>query len=190
MSRDEYPIMIPAIGDRVRIHPASDWFVRGATYARVTSYVRYHPWPRLAWGSLMTDTESNNAVTLQDVPFVGVQDYAIMAHVEHVKVIDYGPQMQWFRILNNDMPVGCLGLLHGDGHTQLKGVYVMPEMRGRGIGTQATEIALAWVNGPVEAAAVNPSWYHARGFKTVGRSESGFEIVRGATHDSSPDLHR
>ncbi len=28
----------PQAGDRVRIHPASDWFMRGETYATVVSY--------------------------------------------------------------------------------------------------------------------------------------------------------
>lgn len=118
------------------------------------------------------------SVSINEVPFAVVQGYATDAIREHVKIIDYGPQMRWFRILDGAVMVGCLGLLRVNGHTELKGVYIVPQMRGRGIGTQATEAALALVDGPVEAAAINPSWYHAREFKTVGRSESGFEIVR------------
>lgn len=29
--------MLLKAGDRIRVHPASDWFMRGVVYARVTS---------------------------------------------------------------------------------------------------------------------------------------------------------
>lgn len=126
------------------------------------------------------------ASQLLAVNFKDVQVYAPAALKEHVKIIDYGPQIRWFQILAGQAPVGCLGLLGYDDHTELKGVYVIPEMRGRGIGTQATEAAMALVEGPIEAAALNPAWYHARGFSTTGTTENGIAIVRKGFEVSSP----
>jgi GNAT superfamily N-acetyltransferase len=117
-------------------------------------------------------------VTIKEVGFAAVQRYAENALKERVKILDYGPQMRWFQILLGRVPIGCLGLLPTAEVTFLKGVYVISEMRGRGFGTLATEAVLALAEGPVEAAALNPSWYHVRGFTTIAHNEHDIAIVR------------
>ena len=84
----------------------------------------------------------------------------------------------WFRYGG----LACAGLLTLQGGVRIKGVYVTPEARGKGVGTALTEFLIELVRslglGFVEAYAWNPGFYSARGFAVVGRNAFGATKVR------------
>lgn len=76
------------------------------------------------------------------------------------------------------------------GHLRVKGIYVLPEERGAGVGTTMTEdlikVARAAGAQEIEAIALNPAWYEARGFVRQKEIRPGswrvlWEALRGET---------
>lgn len=115
--------------------------------------------------------------SLRSVPFSGVADYAPAALVKDARVhtgvvIDDRPGDAWFQIVMPEgQRVGCLGLRRQNMRClRIVGVYVEPAARGAGVGSKATEEAIAIAVDAglvVEAVAYNPAWYVARGFRIV-----------------------
>lgn len=64
---------------------------------------------------------------------------------------------------------------------RVKTVYVRPDFRGLGIGEAMTDNAIDFAKSQgaatLEAIARNPSFYHARGWKTVRTRKNGSEVV-------------
>lgn len=104
-----------------------------------------------------------------------VARFATAAAKERVSLKDT-PTTRWFRI--GDMAVAGLLALPG-GRYRIRGVFVDKPYRGMGLGTALTEhlIALATAeHAGLEAFALNPPFYLARGFHEAGRNAHG--VVR------------
>lgn len=88
---------------------------------------------------------------------------------------------RWFGIyLDGEELVGCAALyVVRPGRQRVKGVFIDPVWRGCGLGTRITEHLLGLCEGDeVEAYALNPSWYLARGFGEMGKNGHGVVKMR------------
>lgn len=110
---------------------------------------------------------------LVEVPFNYVQPYARVAAREHVSVSPT-QRTRWFRLPGHE---GFCGLIELGATVRVKGVYVHPEWRGRGLGTGMTdELLTEAARGPykaIEVLAYNPSFYEARGFQRKAQLPNG-----------------
>jgi GNAT superfamily N-acetyltransferase len=118
-------------------------------------------------------------IRLSEVPIERLLTYRAAAAREHVSVSNT-QNTRWFGafVPFGNEPVG-FGAVYWVGlKARIKGIYVVPGMRGRGIGSQMTErlIQFAVRQGAtqLEAFALNPAWYEARGWtKTDQQLRSG-----------------
>jgi len=109
--------------------------------------------------------------------FNEIKGYASKAAREHVSLKD-GGKTQWYVAENEGKIQGMAGLLPlARNGIRVKGVYVLPTDRKRGIGSQMTEYLMnkAIESGieRIEAYALNPDFYLKRGFKETGRLPNG-----------------
>lgn len=123
-------------------------------------------------------TDSQLEVELiREVPYAEVARWRSAAAKERTAVAD-SRDTSWY--VYGD--VACAGLLMVGTGVRIKGVFVAPQARGRGIGTLLTEhlIELSLSCGAtfVEAYAWNPGWYESRGFKEIGRNQFGAVRLR------------
>lgn len=125
---------------------------------------------------------TTNIPIIRLAPFALVRIFSAAGARERVSITDT-PNTRWWTIHgpSDGRLVGCLGLIAIAGRLRVKGVYIKPADRGHGIGSEATQavVALALAEGKaVEAFALNPPWYHARGFLTVSHNAHGVALVR------------
>ena len=79
--------------------------------------------------------------------------------------------------------LGCAGLMAMKGKARIKGVYVVKDHRGEGIGTalidrlEAEAVKLEGA-AKIEVYAHNPSFYEARGYAVVGANQFGVPLLR------------
>lgn len=132
------------------------------------------------------------AARIQAAEYSAVQRFAGAAARERVAITDTA-RTSWYTVCGPGQAAvdGCAGILWLGRAARIKGVYVAPEMRGAGLGTQLTEhcIAEAWRRGDVdqvEAFALNPAWYESRGFHREGRNSHGVArmVLRREEHPS------
>jgi ribosomal protein S18 acetylase RimI-like enzyme len=76
------------------------------------------------------------------------------------------------------------------GKARIKGVFVLGEYRGLGVGTALTERleaeAVKAGAGELEVYAHNPAFYEARGYKVVGANQFGVPLLRKTISRGKP----
>lgn len=80
---------------------------------------------------------------------------------------------------------GCAALMVLKGKARIKGVFVLKEYRGAGVGTALVdrlETEAAALDGikEIEVYAHNPGFYEARGYSVVGKNQFGVALLRRA----------
>ena len=95
-----------------------------------------------------------------------VRKWQVSAAREGVCVKPTASRTMWFRDKEHR---GFCGLIeYATNKWRIKGVYVQPECRGQGFGTEMTEAliacAIALKPGRLEVIAMNSKFYEARGF--------------------------
>lgn len=134
-------------------------------------------------------------VVLRAVRFDKVKIFAKSAARARVSISDTG-QTQWFEVLIAEagdafsevslVRVGVAGLMAlgsvvSGKRARIKGVFVEPAARGRGVGTKIVDELEAfasreWGVRTIEAFAHNPKFYEARGYRRCG------VLANGAVH--------
>jgi N-acetylglutamate synthase-like GNAT family acetyltransferase len=80
---------------------------------------------------------------------------------------------RWFAAYRDGVILGTAGLtMMSGGRARIRGVWVDPAYRGRGIGDAFSDRLIAECRGRVsilDAFAYNPAYYLAKGFRTVGK---------------------
>jgi ribosomal protein S18 acetylase RimI-like enzyme len=89
------------------------------------------------------------------------------------------PTTAWFKY----GVYGFCGVITLGDKKRVKGIYVFPEWRGRGIGTSMTDALIELCQRDescktLEAYTVNAPWYIARGWEQHGETGHGYAIVR------------
>jgi GNAT superfamily N-acetyltransferase len=114
---------------------------------------------------------------IEECPYNDVAQWRRAAARDRVALVDTR-DTRWFRYGD----LACAGLLMLKGGARIKGVYVTPEARGKGIGTSLTEFLIELTRslglGFVEAYAWNPGFYTDRRFAVIGRNAFGATKVR------------
>lgn len=122
-------------------------------------------------------------LTLRRVDFETVAPLAREAARERVAVTNTAATT-WLAVYDGARLVGCGGVLvtAGGQKARVKGIYMKPELRGRGVGSVLTQTLLdiarnqgvtVW-----EAYAHAPAWYLRRGFTLAGKTALGVPILR------------
>ena len=111
---------------------------------------------------------------LEEVPYSAVAKHSRAAAKDHVSVSDT-KRTTWYRTPRHE---GFCALLEvGRDAVRIKGVYVHPEWRGRGIGSAMTdELLRKAASGPykvIEVLAYNPAFYESRGFTRKNQLRNG-----------------
>lgn len=117
---------------------------------------------------------------IRQVDFATVRPFASRAAREHVSISDTR-MTRWYVVKKGDEVVGVAGLLRVSAGYRIKGVYVIPNERGSGIGTALTEHLIEQCANDfamVEVFAYNPGYYEARGFKRYGQLPNGAVKLR------------
>jgi N-acetylglutamate synthase-like GNAT family acetyltransferase len=119
--------------------------------------------------------------TIAEVPFAAVQPFASRASREHVSISNTR-STRWFAALAGGRIVGIAGLLKFATGLRVKGVWVDPDFRGKGIGndlaTRLIEVAEHECAPAIEAFAWRPDYYEGRGFERCGALPNGAIRVR------------
>lgn len=111
------------------------------------------------------------------IQFTDAQRFARDAAKEHVAISDtkntdwYGYSLSPAGVV--PLLVGVMGLMEvPGGGLRIKGVYVMPAHRGKGIGEKLVDVAISRAdvecNSFLEALAYNWRFYERKGFKKSG----------------------
>lgn len=112
--------------------------------------------------------------------------------VEHAKIVPWAHRAARERVSLKDArnttwywvaTQGCAGLMALRGKARIKGVFVLKEYRGAGVGTALVdrlEAEAAKLDGvkEVEVYAHNPAFYEARGYSVVGKNQFGVALLR------------
>lgn len=118
-------------------------------------------------------------VTLKHVKFDCVSQFVDEAERDGSSIVNR-TDTSWYHICAYDVVVGCLGLQQQSKTVvQIRGVYVMPCARGRGVGSKATDLAIAKARQhgcAVEATAYHWQWYVCRGFTVKRRYKRGAKV--------------
>lgn len=115
--------------------------------------------------------------------FGSVERFAAAAAKERTSIADT-PRTSWYVVVKDGVIAGCAGLYTvRPGIARIKGVYIAPSHRKAGLGTLLTEHLLAVARAEcvslVEALALNPTWYEARGFRRAAAARpNGAVLVR------------
>jgi N-acetylglutamate synthase-like GNAT family acetyltransferase len=120
-------------------------------------------------------------MTLAEVPFAVVQPLARRAARDRVSISNTRAT-RWFAAVQSGAIVGVAGLLKFSTGLRIKGVWVDPAWRGRGIGDALTARLIAAAEEEcapaIEAFAYRPDYYEARGFVRYGVLPNGAVKVR------------
>lgn len=112
-------------------------------------------------------------MTVKESSFAEIRQFANRAAKDRVSISDT-KKTTWFTILTDKDVIGIAGLmLLPNSAARIKGVWVKPDKRGYGIGTELTLhlVKLAKQNGVkrLEALAYNPTFYESHGWYKVGK---------------------
>lgn len=113
---------------------------------------------------------------IKKVEFGDIKHLSAKASKESVSISDTSKTL-WFAAYVDNEIVGCAGIYEALPYHRLKGIWIMPEYRGKGIGKKLTEHRLEYCEDifvGVEVYALHPKFYKERGFVEYG-------ILRGAT---------
>lgn len=110
--------------------------------------------------------------TLKIVTFKDNLVYQTRAGRDRISVAD-AKDAVWFQFVDGEDVLGICSLLPiSNNGGRLKAVWVKPEHRGAGNGTEMIEALIAFARDKgadrLEVLAYNPKFYEARGFKKVG----------------------
>jgi N-acetylglutamate synthase-like GNAT family acetyltransferase len=108
-------------------------------------------------------------MSLIECSFSEISHFASKAAKEKVKISETKNTM-WFGIFNKDVLVGCCGLILVGVKCRFKAAYIVPEQRGKGLGSFATESRINIADSLgfqlLEVLTVKPSYYsNALGFQ-------------------------
>lgn len=121
-------------------------------------------------------------MTIAEVDFDRVRSLASRAAREHVSISPTAAT-RWFAVQDGELVRGVAGLLAlAGGALRIKGVWVEPEQRGRGLGDALVQHLIALARdecaSSIEAYAHNPGYYLAQGFRSIGQRPNGATRVR------------
>jgi N-acetylglutamate synthase-like GNAT family acetyltransferase len=129
----------------------------------------------------MVSNGDHAAVTPDEVSFADVLPFRGRAAAEHVSISDTRAT-RWFVLRKGKIIVAIAGLMKVGSGFRIKGVWVDPAVRGRGLGTHLTgalmEVAEQACASTIEALAYNPAFYEGRGFLRIGVQPNGAIRVR------------
>lgn len=121
------------------------------------------------------------AFEIREVPFSEVQPYASRAAREHVSISDTR-DTRWYMGVEKSDVAGVAGLFRFRSMLRIKGVWVAPNFRGRGLGDQFVKHLLAVAEDEcaplIEAYVWNAAYYHRLGFKVAGTLPNGAVKMR------------
>ena len=121
--------------------------------------------------------------TIAEAPFERVQPFGSRAAREHVSISDTR-DTRWFVGLRQPAGevVGVAGLLRFRSQLRIKGVWVDPAFRGRGLGNAFVQRFLAIADEEcapmIEAFVANTAYYQSLGFSQVGILPTGAVKMR------------
>jgi N-acetylglutamate synthase-like GNAT family acetyltransferase len=107
-------------------------------------------------------------VTVESVPFADIRHCIARAARDHVSLSDTR-NTDWFVVREDGAIVGIAGLMAVQSGYRLKGAWVDPAYRGRGIGLALTEkriqLAEQRCGSFIETLSLHPAFFEARGFR-------------------------
>ncbi len=116
-----------------------------------------------------------------EVAFATVAPLARRASADRVSISDTG-NTRWYVILGGGRIEAVAGLIRVGSGARIKGVWVEPACRGRGIGAHLVDFLLRVADqaccSSVEALAYNPAFYEARNFRRLGVKPNGAVRLR------------
>lgn len=117
---------------------------------------------------------------LSPLLYIDAAKFAEQARAEKVTIDDSG-QTIWYAFSKGNEVLGLLGW--DNWNWRIRGVFVLPEHRGKGYGQQMTEqlieiIGKFWKPRWIEVWAFNPEFYRPRGFEEIGSRHTGSTIMR------------
>lgn len=123
---------------------------------------------------------------IQPVPFAEVQHLAAAAAKDRVSISET-QGTQWFVMREDGKIIATGALLRRNAIARLKGIWVEPGHRHRGVGESVTLQLIAhavdvWLCGRIEALAHNPSFYYARGFTQASKARLNGAVMVGKNY--------
>ena len=118
---------------------------------------------------------------LQEVSFCFVRKYASLAKKERVGITDTG-KTRWFEFFLDGEPIGCCGLIYQGKKVRIKGIYLLPQHRGKGNGVFMDDCLLSIAKDDgvnvVEVLTLHPRFYKSRGFKILKETYKGVFLAQ------------
>ncbi len=115
------------------------------------------------------------------MPHDAIRPFAGRAAREHVSLADTH-RTDWFVAIEHSTVIGVAGLIASGAGLRIKGVWIEPAHRARGVGTALTQhlvqLAQERCAAFVEALAWHPEFYEARGFTRIGVTPHGAAKMR------------
>ena len=119
-------------------------------------------------------------MTIAEVSYDIVAPFAGAAAKDRVSAKPTPTTRWWAARSASGIVLGFVGLLVLKDRARIKGVWVKPQERGTGLGTEITEHVIneaRSLNLPMlEVFAYNPKWYEAHGWERVG-TRSGVAVL-------------
>lgn len=126
-------------------------------------------------------TSQSRCFDIQEVPFQEVQPFARQAAREHVSISETRDTRWFVGVVQGDI-AGVAGLLRFRSQLRIKGVWVSPHFRGRGLGNAFVQHFLAIAEDEcaplIEAFVANVAYYQSLGFKACGTLPNGAVKMR------------
>lgn len=92
------------------------------------------------------------------------------------------PQTQWFGAYIENELCGVAGAAVKDGNGRIRGVYVLPQHRGKGLGSTMMQALMAYFDNKsvcyVEQLASQPDWWLKQGWKLKAPHKNGAWIYK------------
>jgi GNAT superfamily N-acetyltransferase len=108
------------------------------------------------------------AIRIDGVPFWAVKPFAARAAKDHVSITDT-KFTEWFVVRLDGVIVGIAAMMLVASGYRLKGAWVDPEHRGKGIGLALTEFRIRAIESRcashIETLSLHPEFFEARGFR-------------------------
>jgi hypothetical protein len=116
-------------------------------------------------------------IELKESQYLEVSKYSLLAKKERSIVSNTG-NTKWFQIIENGEEIGCCGIYLAKNKIRLKGDYVLPQCRGRGIYTIVNNFREEYgrqINGvnKVEVLTLHPNHFKKRGYNMLKETRKG-----------------
>lgn len=120
-------------------------------------------------------------IELKECEYLAVSKYASLAKKER-SIISKTHNTKWFEIIEEGEAVGCCGIYLAKYKIRLKGDYVLPQWRGRGLYTHVNNFRESYAKeihrvSKVEVLTLHPEHFKKRGYKMIKETRKGIWLA-------------